>query len=195
MTISQETIDGFAAYSLSNGELRLVMIPQLGGKIISMCRLDTGHEWLLQGKHPLAAVSFGSNFEEHSPSGFDECFPTVKACIYKGGEYDGVLLPDHGELWTSSWDVVSTQPAFTLATRGTALPYRFSRRITVHDSTVRLHYELENTGGSAFHYLWSAHPLLRVNKGDRIVLPRDVRAVRVECSHGDRLGPHGAECE
>src|SRR4051812_5409782 len=177
MRVTQETVNGFSAYVLDNGILRVVVLPQLGGKIISFYRIESRNEWLLGWPHPAQpprVPRYGEGFEEYGPSGFDECFPTVAPCLYPQTQGAPLLLPDHGELWSSVSKVSQPSDAFTVSVNGAALPYVFSRSITLHDSTVRFHYEVENRGTSAFHYLWSAHPLLRVVEGDEIFLPQGV---------------------
>jgi hypothetical protein len=197
MTITEEKISGLRALALSNAVLRLVVVPQLGGKIISMCRIDSGNEWLLPPKNPeqpLRMPRYGDGFEQHWAYGFDECFPTVAACLYNMDERVPLLIPDHGELWSSPWELsLPGDPSVVLA-KGIALPYLFTRSITLHDSTARFDYTLENTGDSTFQYLWSAHPLLRVFEGDQILLPENVAEMRVEHSHGNRLGRSDGAC-
>ena len=40
---------------------------------------------------------------DYDASGFDECFPTIGACAYPEAPWQGVIAPDHGELWTLPW--------------------------------------------------------------------------------------------
>jgi hypothetical protein len=50
---------------------------------------------------------------------------------------------------------------------------------------------LESVTDAPFHYLWAAHPLLKIEPGCRIVLPGDVTEVLVESSRNRRLGEPG----
>src|SRR4051794_28820774 len=114
MSISEERIGGFPAYSLCNGVVRLAVIPRLGGKIVSFCRVESEHEWLLQRERPYRTLSYGDDFEAGAPAGFDECFPTIRACVYPEREYPGLALPDHGELWAVPWEVSAKEDAYTI---------------------------------------------------------------------------------
>lgn len=169
---------------LENGLLRLTVLPELGAKLGSLLCLGDGREHLLQPpEHPRRRAAYGAPFEQYDTSGFDECFPTVGACPTRGSS-----LPDHGELWAVPWTVTEQGQTFlTTEVAGRAFPYLFSRRLSLRESQVQLEYRVRNTGDTAFPYLWSAHPLLRVVPGDRIRLPDEVRSVKVESSAGGRL--------
>jgi galactose mutarotase-like enzyme len=48
-----------------------------------------------------------------------------------------------------------------------------------------------NTGTSPSPWSWAAHPLFTAEAGDRIVLPKSIRELRIEGSGGNRLGQGG----
>ena len=164
---------------LENEHLRVVIAPQSGGKLISLFSRRTNTEWLLPPLRPYAEARRDAGFENWDGGGFDECLPTVAP---SGSS------PDHGELWRQPWQ---EEDAVTL--RGTscggALTVR--RRALLDGSSLLLHYQVENVGQSAQRLLYSAHPLLRVEQGDRILLPGEVRSIRVEGSRKNRLGIRG----
>jgi hypothetical protein len=54
-------------------------------------------------------------------------------------------------------------------------------------SSLILQYGLLNLSQTPTSWLWSAHPLLRVEAGDRIALPDDIEEVTVEYSAGGLL--------
>jgi galactose mutarotase-like enzyme len=114
--------------------------------------------------------------ETADSGGWDECFPTVGPCPLPGGPR-GLVLPDHGELWSADWSswVYDHAEGTTLAgsARGTALPYEFLRQITLdpHEPLLRFRYLLRHTGDKPFPWIWSAHPLLNVQPGSVLTLP------------------------
>ena len=65
------------------------------------------------------------------------------------------------------------------------------RRAHLEGACLILHYSIANQGDAAQSLLYSAHPLLRVEAGDRISLPAEVTHVRLEGSAADRLGRRG----
>ena len=184
------------ALILDNNILRLVAVPELGGRIVSLVRLQSGYEFLLQSEHQreYQRPAYGRDFENGDVSGFDECVPTVAPCVYPQEPFLGRRLPDHGDVWClpSTAELVGEQLRFT--TSLASLPLRFVKSVQLQESTVRLEYELANRGESAVNFLWSAHPLLNVDPKAEIVLPAEVNEVEVSWSKDERLGRHGDRC-
>jgi len=182
---------------LNNGLLRLTAVPELGGKIVSLIRQESGYECLLQPPDPEWAYrprSYGDSFENYETSGFDECAPTVAECLYPEEPFLARQLPDHGDVWClpSSVELVGEQISLTTSLR--SLPLRFTKLVQLQENTVRLDYELANLSQSSVKYLWSAHPLLKVQPGAEIILPQEVREVEVRWSKDERLGKSGDRC-
>src|SRR5689334_13003801 len=97
-------VAGLSAISLDNEKVRAVFVPELGGKMVSLVRIASGHEFLLQPQdvgRKYGRPRYGDKMEDFDASGFDECFPTILAC--KDPLDPNVLLPDHGELWPVPW--------------------------------------------------------------------------------------------
>jgi galactose mutarotase-like enzyme len=67
----------------------------------------------------------------------------------------------------------------------------FERRAHLDGASLVLHYAVENTSDAQQSLLYCAHPLLRVEQGDRILLPAEVSDVVVEGSAWERLGRRG----
>src|SRR5213079_1295442 len=78
--------------------------------------------------------------------------------------------------------------------QGRSLPYAFRKRVRLENNAIVLRYEIASAGSSEFAFLWSAHPLLAVEPGCRIVLPNDVSRVSVGWSREERLGKCGDSC-
>jgi galactose mutarotase-like enzyme len=193
---------GLSSTVLESEQLRAVIVPALGGKIVSLLSKRSGTEWLLPPLQPYASASplsasplsasQAGGFEHSDGGGFDECLPTVAA---SGSARDPV--PDHGDLWRVAWQggMVQGGPGrsgvLDLQVEAKSRPLRLSRRAAIAGACLTLHYELTNIGRARTDALYSAHPLLHVEAGDRIVLPSGVTTVQIENSNGDRLGrPH-----
>ena len=172
---------GCDAWALESAQLRVVTIPALGAKVVSLLDKRSGREWLAgPGDRPLRAIAYGASFQEQDVSGWDEMFPTIVACAYPGaGGAHGVVLPDHGEVWALPWQVEQAdEDRLTLSVAGRALPYRLTRTLTCRTpDTLDLHYRLTNLGQDAMPYIWAAHPLFACGAAAEIVLPPEVRAV------------------
>ncbi|HEU4565112.1 MAG TPA: hypothetical protein VFS05_10705 [Gemmatimonadaceae bacterium] len=190
---------------------RVVIIPALGGKIVSL--MLAGREWLWQSDvipypRPGAVVPHDASYVETADSGgYDECFPTVGACALPRGvvRWGGLALPDHGELWSQHARVVPAEGVAggsglpreaaeaTLAWRGRRLPYRFERTVVVRaPAEVEMRYAVTSESDAPIPFVWSSHPLFPLGPGTRVELPEGAR-VRVYAQHGAALGGPLAE--
>lgn len=170
---------GQPALALDTPVLRLITVPGLGAKIVSLVDKQAGREWLLPPiGRTFQPVPYAAAFGEQDMSGWDEMFPTISAGAYPSGGYGGAALPDHGEVWSLPWQVEPADDAITLSVIGRALPYRLTRTARLLDSqTLRLDFTAINTGNAPFSALWAAHPQFAVDAHTRIVLPPSVTRV------------------
>jgi hypothetical protein len=107
--------------------------------------------------------------------GIDECLPTIAPCRWQGRE-----LPDHGELWNAPWSIdAAALEEGILKTRVKLLisPFELERTIELHESEIRINYQLNNYSNAQEHFLWALHPLLRLEAGDQLELPASTRAL------------------
>ena len=195
--VTQKRLGSVAAVVLDNGSLRLTAVPELGGKIASLVRLESGYEYFLQPSYPERAYrrrSWGDPFEEYEPCGFDECMPTIAECLYPEEPFLSTQLPDHGDIWCLPSDIQVVGDQITLTTFLRSLPLRLTKTVHLQENTVRLDYEATNLSQSTVKFLWSAHPLLRVESGTEIVLPREVEGAEVSWSTNGRMGKSGERC-
>lgn len=180
--ITSTTVETFDAVQIENGALAFTIIPELGGKISSLRDLRSGREWLW--RHPRMAyqrVPHGSSYiTEADTGGWDECFPSVTACVYPAPPWEGAAIQDHGELWsqTAQLEVEESSGAVTLHTRwqGVALPYTFARAITLgEEASLRVEYTATGMADAPLHFIWSIHPLLAIEPGMQLLLPPAAR--------------------
>jgi len=158
--------------------MSVIVLPELGGKIVSLLHKPTGKEWLIDsGPRPLVKVPYGSDYGRADLSGWDECFPTIVACDYPAeGVYYGRPMPDHGELWSVPWRMEASASGLIGETDGVALPYRFKRVLAFKDdSTLRMSYSVANVGEEPLSVFWTAHPLFAATEQTRIVLPEGIK--------------------
>ena len=176
MTPEAVTFRGEPGFALRSDDLEVVVLPRRGAKIASLRHRPRGREWLEQPAGDLAhPPSYGSAFTDADMFGWDEMLPTIDASPYPDGEYRGVPLPDHGEVWTLPWETRIAGEILLCSTAGQALPYRVTRTMRVQDARLQLEYELCATGTAPLWLLWAAHPQFAVDTGrTRVVLPADV---------------------
>jgi len=184
-----------SAVQLANDQLFVSFLAEVGAKMNSLKSVRSGREFLYQPPgDPYRRAAYGASFADYDTSGFDECCPTIAECIYPEPGFAGRKMPDHGDLWSASWDYWAGDGELFFETQGKSLPYRFQKSARLEDHAIMLAYEIENTGSEEFAFLWSAHPLLAVEASCRIVLPEEVSGLFVEWSRGERLVKFGDSC-
>jgi hypothetical protein len=177
-----EAPPGGSARVLENADIRAEVMPALGGKFISLRSKRTSTEWLLPPLRPYAEAKSTGGFEEWDGGGFDECLPTVAATE---------TAPDHGEMWRHAWCEEPAAESMMLRTTALGGGVAFERRARLDGASLVLDYAVKNRGDVSQNLLYCAHPLLRVEQGDRILLPAEVREMKIEDSLGARLGRRG----
>ena len=168
---------------LENEWLRVRILPERGGKIVSLEDKRSGTEWLLPPLRPYEDARSDRGFEQWDGGGFDECLPSVS-------ETDKV--PDHGEVWRNTWTEESIPGAIAVSATACQGGIRLRRNATLRGTSLLLDYSVENESKAAHTLLYSAHPLLQVQQGDRLELPAEVKTVRIDSSSGGRMGAKGA---
>ncbi len=182
MQPTHTTLDHFDALTVDTGPLTLTLVPELGGKIASLRDNRTGREWLW--RHPRLEYKrwpHGSSYMGADTGGWDECFPSVSACPYPSAPWMGAAIQDHGELWSQTAEttpsVFDDTVILTTRWRGVALPYLFTRRITLHEasSRVQVEYTVTNPSAAPIDFVWCIHPLLAIEAGMRLETPPAAR--------------------
>lgn len=177
-----ETPRSPTARVLESANIRVEVVPELGGKFISLHSKRTSTEWLLPPLRPYATAKTGGGFEEWDGGGFDECLPTVAPTE---------TAPDHGEVWRHVWREEPAVGSLLLRTTALGGALEFERRAHVDGTSLVLDYSVRNRSNAPQSLVYCAHPLLRVQEGDRILLPPEVRQVKIEGSAEDKLGRRG----
>jgi galactose mutarotase-like enzyme len=179
---------GFKVYRMSNQQVELAVVPELGAKIISLKNRRTGREWLWRpaGGLRLFTNQSGDDFSRSTLVGADECLPTIAPCLWRGRQ-----LPDHGEVWGVPWAVNGQGwEAGVLQTRACLAisPFVFERAIELRENEICLSYQLDNLSATEESFLWAIHPLLNVDAGVRLELPASTRSLFNGESWIDDLG-------
>ena len=179
-----ENEQGFAVYGLRSERVELRVVPELGARVASLRDLRTGREWMWHppGELKLFRNAFGDPFINSTLAGLDECLPTLAACEWKGRQ-----IPDHGEVWALPWRV--DEAAFeeckiAASVKTPVSPFAFERAISLSENMVTFSYHLTNTGRESEEFVWTVHPLLTLEEGDRMELPGEVAGFRVDGGSG-----------
>jgi galactose mutarotase-like enzyme len=178
-------MNGWDAVVLANDAMELVVLPELGGKILSLKSRATGRNWLWQNpflrlhRPPADVSSYGA----YDFGGWDEVFPTVDPCRVLNSAWSARPLTDHGELWWRPWQIHETEcirdtsAKLVMSVDDPSLPCYFERTITLlaGHSLLTTDYKLVNRSGAPMPFIWAAHLLLAIEPGDLVHLPTGTR--------------------
>ena len=178
---------GLQALVVENSQLRLVILPELGGKLWSLVYkpLDREMFWHNNRVGPRPAA-YGSAYDDWFCGGWDELFPNDAPTTFAGDAY-----PDHGEWWAMpfAWEVAQEPDAVTihLHRAGVVTNTAVERWITVRADTpgFTTRYRIHNAGPQPLDFLWKLHPALAINPDSRIDLPAS--QVQPDAAYNDRL--------
>lgn len=185
--ISQDNFQSLERITVENEQVSFSLLPQIGGKMISLILKENDHEYISSSERPFRIPTYGANFADYDISGFDECFPAIAEGFYPEEPWKGVHIPDHGELWTLPWESEIEGETLRLTVFGVRFPYRFVKVFTLEENRVEVNYQVTNFSPVGFKYIWAAHPLLAVTPGTKITLPGEPR-IRTDWSKNERLG-------
>ncbi|HUE75220.1 MAG TPA: DUF5107 domain-containing protein, partial [Chloroflexota bacterium] len=130
-TVREMLVDDLPALALESDAIRLVVLPTVSGKMISLVDHSTGREWLWRSPtRRLQPPRYASNFADWDISGFDECFPGIEEGPYPEFPWAGVEVPDHGEWWTLPWNSRVDDGEIVLSLHGVRFPYQVEKRIS-----------------------------------------------------------------
>jgi hypothetical protein len=168
---------------LQSEELSIAVLAERGGKIISLFDRARAREWLVVADHDLSGPADGSKtYDEGDLCGWDEMLPTITACRLPGTDIE---LPDHGELWRGSWDLVAESSTSVTMCISSDLGYTFERTITLEGAALVVDYRALATGTRTLELLWAAHPFVALRPDTRLVVEGADEFIEVTAS-GER---------
>jgi hypothetical protein len=146
---------------IENDAIRMEVYPHIGGKVASL--IDKADKFDLLFDYPVelpTAAVYDARYDESWYAGWDECFPGIASGKYPGHPYDGINIPDHGELWGLPTTAVPTRDGITTVWHGLRFGYRLTRKLHLEDASVLADYTLINLAPFEFRFVWAMHPNL-----------------------------------
>jgi hypothetical protein len=190
LMVREELWNGFHSVVLANRFVHLRVLPSLGAKIVELRDLVQDYEWLWSDEsRPLRHGTLGASFEAYDISGADECFPNIG--IGPNPVNPDLTLRDHGDLWSRPWKLTAQGTSIVCEISGESKTYSFRREIALEANNFTFSYSVTNLDPEDLIYMWSFHPLFRVETGMRIEL-RDRTRMTKEFGFGGRMGTDGA---
>ncbi len=169
------------AVQLENENLRVVVLPYLGGKIASLYKKDKDFELVYQNKEEVyRKAKVYDNFAEFDASGLDDAFPSIDEGIVKFKNNE-ILYPDHGEIWTGTFDFNIVGDTVELYFTSTILSYDYKKIISLNENLLEINYEIVNTGKENLPCIWAAHYLVNCHEDMELILPKSTDSVMNVC--------------
>ncbi len=184
MEIGEGRHGSWATVELANERLMVALVPELGGRIVSLVDRAGGRDWILQGAPPASLPRIDAPFTAADAYGWDDCLPNITA-IPDPTDPGGRPLRDHGDQWGRPATVAIGSDGSWIETSidGVVWPYRLKRRVRIDGPTLHVELSVESRTERDLPILWSAHPLLALEPGARLHLP-GVARVRMWRSRG-----------
>ena len=166
--------EGLEQIVLRGDRLTLRLLPEAGGKILSLIDNASGFDLLWRNPRvELARTYAGAPFDDLWCGGWDDIFPTDPPCALDGNTYH-----DHGDLWIAPWSCsveedTAEQATVHLSRLSVSLPCRVDKWITVARASneLRIRLRLTNLGTSPVRFMWNQHIAHAIERGSRIHLP------------------------
>ena len=173
---------------LENEALRVVVIPELGGRIWELEDHARRRQWIWHRFDGLpAAAAAGAAYDDVWAGGWEELFPNDAPGLFEGRE-----LPDHGEWWSTRWTAHEiTGDRLCLSANLRVVRARCTKEIRLAGATLVVLYRIESLEPEPFHFLFKQHLPLALTPQCRLMLPGG-RAEPVDPGFGTLVGAGGA---
>lgn len=153
---------------LENESLRAVLLPDFGGKIISLFCKEGAFEAAAQPRDG-AKMASRQGFARHA-YGFDDAFPNIAeedvASSGKKWHY-----PDHGEIWNADFTVLARGRDFLrMVWESGRFSYRYEKEVRLSGNRLQMRCHIANIG-EELPAIWTWHGLMRYEEDMEILLP------------------------
>ena len=172
-TVNRDVVDGFEALVLENSRIRATIIPSLGGRVWELLDRVRGRQWIWHREDvPLAVSPSGTTYDDAWAGGWEELFPNDAPT-----DFEGRVLPDHGEWWTTAWTVAEATGGAEAVVR-LAAATRIRRALCIKeyrlggdDDTINVSYRIESHELEVFHFLFKQHLAIELTPSCELALP------------------------
>ena len=188
-SLEHRTWGDWPSIALSSEAVELVVVSEVGARVVSLRDRRRDREWLVQGQKPRELDQMdwaleGAVFAGRESFGWDECLPTTAPCADPLDH--GSVLRDHGDQWGRGayLRLDHEQGAVEHTWAAARWDYRLHRRLSFADEeTVLAEYVLESLAEEPLPIHWAQHPVIRAEPGSYIDLP-DVHTARLSWQNG-----------
>ena len=181
--------------TMESEKIAVKFLPSIGAKMCSLVYKPLGFELLIQSPGSQYLVQpYDGSYVGAECSGFDDMFPSIDICHYETYPWQGVKIPDHGEVWSIPWEQTIQGDQVTFATHGVRFPYRLEKTVRFATAeSLRIDYRLTNLSPFDFDFMWAAHAMFNLEEGAELTLPAGVEKIVSILSPSRALGGYGDE--
>ncbi|MGE0172617.1 MAG: DUF4432 family protein [Oligoflexales bacterium] len=161
--------------TLSNDLLKVVVRPEIGGRVDDIVHLPTERNWLWHPAYYEPGVvsqrhlGQTESFDEFWGGGWDEMFPSDAT-----EKIDEWSLPDHGDLWRRPWEIksVNTRSA-TMTCKCQSVDVNVEKTVALHPTSASMDitYRFKNNEKKTLPFLFKLHPAIAIEVGDEFLMP------------------------
>ena len=146
--------------NLENEYLKIQIDASFGGKIVEI--LDKKNKvnwvWFDRQKYNNFNPNQYSDYDSQWIGGYEELFPSDKVEIFKDHK-----SPDHGELWSSTWDIVyKSKSSLELYCKGYFSNSEITKTIQIQNNKIFVDYAINKI--SLDYFLFKLHLALPIEK-------------------------------
>ena len=146
--------------TLENKDISVLIDTFFGGKVIELTNKKTNYNWVwfLKNKYQDFNPLQFSDYDSQWIGGYEELFPNDKI-----ESVNGELAPDHGELWSSKWNLLDVGDDFLeLSCKGYFSKSVINKKFVLQENSIKIYYEIENLKLDKF--VFKLHLAMPINK-------------------------------
>ncbi|MDF2988329.1 MAG: hypothetical protein K0R50_3839, partial [Eubacterium sp.] len=176
--IYESFFKGTKSVVLENENLKVIVLPEIGGKIASVFNKPKEFELLFQCKgDAYKKAEIFDDFGEYDASGFDDAFPSIDEGMVQVGQ-SLVRYPNHGEIWTMKFGCDIVGERLLLHGNSAILSYSYSKALSLQGDKLLIQYNITNNGYEDIPCLWAMHCLIRCEEDMQLIFPEGTNKIR-----------------
>jgi hypothetical protein len=149
---------------LENDTLLVEIAPEVGARITRFVHKPSGYDYLwINESVPLRLEQYGTEYDPNFYGGIDELLPNdLPETI------DGIPCFDHGELWTTPFEVANGRTLVGLTALLPKFEFEVRKILELEGNACVVKTQIYNRSESPKPFLWKLHAALKIQPGDRI---------------------------
>jgi len=173
--ISKSVSNGIEILTAETDHLIFSIVPELGGKILSIFNKHLEKEFLwTNDKLSLQTNESGADYDSNFLGAIDELIPNDLT------EKIGLIeYPDHGELWTTrlQYEVTGEKIRVFGKLPLSGLFYAKTIYADLNSPLLFVEYLVKNEANVQRNFLWKLHAALKIQPGDKLITPANLAQV------------------